>query len=232
MNEKDRASGRRQILQMLGLAGLAAVNPPELEAWLQHVHVVASPQVGKKTQRHYRPLLDGARPKFYKDAEFKTLSALVEQIIPGTDTPGAVGAGAHWYLDAVVEAEPGLQPRFREGLALVNSISSERFGQPFAAAARDQQIAVLRSMLPEGSRGNAFFETVKAMTVVAYYSSEIGLYQELHWVENVVKSDFKSCSHGGHPLDVPARTPARAAARPLRSEWPFPTAGDLPGDDL
>jgi len=246
----QNAFDRRQALyQMLGLVGLtdwAAAHPPELERWLEHVHAVASTEAGQTQARtkRYRPLIEGTKPKFFSESEFKTLSAVVEQIIPATDTPGALGAGVHWYLDIVVQAEPELQPRFRQGLALLDQLARQRFGRLFAEADKEQQAQVLRTLEPQkaggeevsetptGSAGDGFFETVKAMTIVGYYSSEIGLYQELHWVEDVIKGEFTGCPHGGHPLDLPERPSPRAASAEPAFRWPFPGAGELPGDDL
>jgi glucoside 3-dehydrogenase (cytochrome c) hitch-hiker subunit len=205
MNKHDFDNGRREALQvMLGLGGLAALNPPRLQAWLQHIHEVASPQAGGSGQaagRSFRPLLDPGTPKFFSEAEMRTLSALVERIIPTTDTPGASAAGVHWYLDTVIETEPELQREFRDGLAWLNSASGGRFQQPFGDCTQEQQAQVVESMLPKSAPGNDFFETVKLMTIVAYYSSEIGLTQELGWPESVVKRDFIGCPHGGHSLD-------------------------------
>jgi hypothetical protein len=237
MSNHDLDTSRRQALQaMLGLAGLAAFGPPKLQAWLQHVHEVA--QAGSSAQgaaRSFRPLLDPGTPKFFTEAEMKTLSAFVEQILPATDTPGASAAGVHWYLDTVIETEPELQPKFREGLAWLNSASSGRFQQPFGDASQEQQAAVVESMLPEGAAGKEFFETAKVMTIVAYYSSEIGLYQELGWPENVVKWDFVGCPHGGHSLDdvgAGGGSVRAAAEQGLPSPWPSPTQGGFSGEVL
>ncbi len=231
--------GRREALaSIIGLAGLSAAYPAKLQAWLQHVHLVASPpQAGGGSQsssRVYRPLLDPGAPKFFSAEEMKTLSAVVERIIPATDTPGASAAGVHWYLDTVVETDPELQTKFRQGLTLVDSISRQRFQRSFSDATEAQQVAVLESMVPQGASGNDFFATVKVMTIVAYYSSEIGLYQELGWPENVVKFEFLACPHGGHSIDDvgASRQAAQVAEKGLPSPWPSPTPGSFSGEVL
>jgi hypothetical protein len=229
---------RREALgSILGLVGLSAIHPPKLQAWLQHVHLVASPQAGGSGQssgRTYRPLIDPGTPKFFSEAEMKTLSAVVEQIIPTTDTPGASAAGVHWYLDMVAETEPELQTKFREGLALVDSVSRQRFQKLFSEGTQAQQVPVLEWMMLENAPGNEFFTTLKVMTIVAYYSSEIGLYQELQWPENVVKFEFLACPHGGHSIDDvgAGNQAARAAEQALPSPWPSPTPGNFSGEVL
>lgn len=222
--------GRRQaVCQMLGLVGLsdwAASNPPELQAWLEHVHEVA-----EQKQRH-RPLAEGSLPRFFTSQEFKTLSAIVERILPRTETPGAVDAGVHWYLDIVVAGEPGLQGKFRDGLASLDGRSKKQFGRTFSQLKQAEQIQMLESMVPGDGPGHAFFATVKAMTVVGYYSSEMGLYEELQFVDNEYKDEFLGCTHAGHPLEPPAKRGARSDSSASAEQWPFPTRDNITGEDL
>jgi hypothetical protein len=89
-------------------------------------------------------------------------------------------------------------------------------------------------MLPKKAHGNDFFETVKAMTIVGYYSSEIGLFEELHFKGNEALGSFPGCPHGGHPVDVPARKRPGVASLiedPMR-KWPFPSSDNITGEDL
>jgi hypothetical protein len=71
------------------------------------------------------------------------------------------------------------------------------------------------------------------MTIVGYYSSEIGLLQELHFKGNEALSSFPGCPHGGHSLDVPAHRPGVAGVieDPSR-KWPFPSSDNITGADL
>jgi hypothetical protein len=40
-----------------------------------------------------------------------------------------------------------------------------------------------------------FFVTLKQMTVVGYYSSEIGIHQDLEYQGNAYVSEFPECTH-------------------------------------
>ena len=96
------------------------------------------------------------------------------------------------------------------------------------------QNQLLEKMLPKNAPGNDFFETVKAMTLVGYYSSEIGLFEELHFVGNEALGTFPGCPHGGHSVDVPKR---HASMTPLRivdpsRKWPFPSSDNITAEDL
>ncbi len=233
MNEEHtHALGRRQairhMLGLMGMTGWAALNPPEVEAWLNHVHEVAEEH---KKQR--RPLAGGTKPSFFRPQEFRTLTAMVERIIPRTDTPGAADAGVPWYLDIVVAAETELQPKFREGLASLDARSRKQFGRGFSEAGEPEQIRLMEAMVPKDGPGNAFFEMVKAMTIVGYYSSEIGMREELHHKGSEVLDEFPGCPHGGHPVDLPAEPERRSPAHDTKTfRWPFPGHDNITAEDL
>jgi hypothetical protein len=95
------------------------------------------------------------------------------------------------------------------------------------------QIKVLQSLVPKKAHGNDFFETVKSMTIVGYYSSEIGLFEELHFKGNEALSTFPGCPHGGHPVDQPGRRAGivRSIEDPMR-KWPFPNSDNITAEDL
>jgi gluconate 2-dehydrogenase gamma chain len=187
---------RRLLRQALGLMGCAAVTP-SLAAALEHVHQVA------KEKGRFLPIAEGTELQFFNKPEFESLCTLVELILPRTDTPGAKDAGVPWYLDIVVNADPELRTKFRQGLEWLEIHSRQEFGTSFTGGTVDQQVKLLESTLPANSEGHAFFETVKAMTLVGYYSSEIGLREELHYVGDEYLPEFKGCPHGGHSLDLP-----------------------------
>lgn len=129
-----------------------------------------------------------------------TVVAMIDLIIPETDTPGAKGARVNEFIDVILTewATPDERQHFLAGLADVDKQSNELFGKDFAAAAAAQQTALLRAMddaaAPEeeakhhGSsppeerdtqlKGN-FWLAFKRITLHGYYTSEIGFSQEL-----------------------------------------------------
>jgi hypothetical protein len=53
----------------------------------------------------------------------------------------------------------------------------------------------------EGNAGNElerFFVTLKRMTINGYYTSKIGIHQDLQYIGNEYLSDFQGCTHPGH----------------------------------
>lgn len=232
---EELPSDRRQALRyLLGLMAAVAVDPPSADALMAQAHAAHQRSQGKTAaspgEKHkYRPLAEG-NPAFFNASEFRSLTRMVDLIIPRTNTPGAADAGVPLYIDIVAGADEALGRRFRKGLADLDAASRHAAGKNFVDAAATSQAKILQAMLSKNAPGNDFFETVKAMTVVGYYSSEIGLYEELHFVGNQALSTFPGCPHGGHSLDLPARRAPRAAADPARI-WPFPNSDNITGED-
>ena len=228
----DTTLDRRQVLHALGMMAAVGAAPEMLDAWMQQVHH-ESEQSNTPGVKKYRPLAEG-NPTFFNANEYKALTRMVDVIIPRTDTPGAADAGVPLYIDIVVNADRTLAEKFRNGLNQLDAASQKASKRSFADAPEPAQIKVLQSMLSKKAHGNDFFETVKAMTIVGYYSSEIGLFEELHFKGNEALSSFPGCPHGGHPVDVPTRKHQGVASLiedPLR-KWPFPSSDNITGEDL
>jgi gluconate 2-dehydrogenase subunit 3-like protein len=224
---------RRQALRYtLGMMAAVGADPELVDAWMQQVHQESERSNPAPAGKKYRPLAEG-KPAFFNAGEYKTLTRMVDLIIPRTETPGAADAGVPLYIDIVVNSDRALGEKFRAGLNQLDAASQKAGKKNFVDAPERKQIKVLESMLPNRAPGNDFFETVKAMTVVGYYSSEMGLFQELHFKGNEALSSFPGCPHGGHALDVPARKrPGVASIQDSTRKWPFPSSDNITGEDL
>jgi hypothetical protein len=131
-----------------------------------------------------------------------TVVAMIDQILPATDTPGAKAARVNEFIDVIFTEWATVDERknFLSGLADVDRQSNSLFAKDFAASSAEQQIALLRSIdeaaaiarsVPKdrprfwepGGRDTQlqgdFFSVFKNMTVHGYYTSEIGFAQEL-----------------------------------------------------
>lgn len=135
-----------------------------------------------------------------------TVVAMIDQIIPATDTPGAKGALVNEFIDVILTewATDGERKKFLDGLADVDKQSNALFSKDFAAAATEQQLSLLRSMDEAAAIARSrekeekeertpfweaegrdtqmqddFFTVFKNMTLHGYYTSQIGFEQEL-----------------------------------------------------
>jgi hypothetical protein len=146
-------------------------------------------------------------PKVLSAHQFQTVGALVDLIIPPTETPGAKAALVDRLVDSVLEsATESSRTQFLSGLGWLDGRSRALFAQDFAMATATQQTDLLTrlsnsvdSAAPaEGSAGVEFFVAIKSMTIVGYYSTEIGLRQELNDPGVLVLARFEGCTHPEH----------------------------------
>jgi hypothetical protein len=128
--------------------------------------------------------------------------AMIDQIIPATETPGAKGARVNEFIDVILTEWANDEERrnFLSGLADVDKQSNTLFGKNFSDSSPDQQLTLLRSLdesaavirsarkpgapfwEPDGrdtQLQDDFFTIFKKMTLHGYYTSEIGFTQEL-----------------------------------------------------
>jgi glucoside 3-dehydrogenase (cytochrome c) hitch-hiker subunit len=175
---------RREALRVLTAGALLPALSPELFGFFRDAH----PSVG------YALRTLGPHQN-------DTVVALMDLIIPATDTPGAKGARVNEFIDVILTdwAAPEERQHFLGGLANVDQQSNGLFGKTFVEASPTQQTALLRSMddaaasertlkrhhgaVPPKERdtqlkGN-FWTVFKRITLHGYYTSEIGFTQEL-----------------------------------------------------
>ena len=186
---------RRDALRILAIApavlpavGSGAQQTKEVQTQPGHLHAGPQIQVPEPT-----------KPTFFQPAEFRTVEALSERIIPRSETPGAKDAGVALLIDKAIVADPTLINPFRAGIADLNALAISMYGIEFAALKENQQIAVLTPLsLETDSSLGKFFAMVKDMTVDAYYKSEGGLKTELGWHGNTYLASFPGCDHPEH----------------------------------
>src|SRR5580658_8428011 len=137
------------------------------------------------------------QPRFFTPAEFALLDELTEAIIPSDDhSPGARAAQVAAYIDArVAEAfEAKERDDWRDGLKLVEGLSREMHGHAFMDASPEQRIAVLTRMAKNEMNAKTpeevFFRELKHATAHAYYTSKIGIHQEMEYKGNVMLEEF------------------------------------------
>jgi hypothetical protein len=103
----------------------------------------------------------------------------------------------------VISESPDLTKQtWREGLAAINKLSRDKFGKSFADSSADQQIQLLKEISKNEKSPQTveekFFRTIKYATADGYYTSEIGIKQELHYKGNSYLKEFTGCTHPEH----------------------------------
>jgi hypothetical protein len=141
-------------------------------------------------------------PKFFSPSEIELTATLAELIIPRTDTPGARAARVQELIDLTLSEEtPDAQKRFLEGLAWVDQRSRTLHSLDFLKLTTPEQTAILSSMASPNNTKHAFFQELRERTVFAYYTSEIGIHQELNYQGHEVIEHWPGCPHPDHHGD-------------------------------
>ena len=135
--------------------------------------------------------------KFFSKDEFAMVDELSELIIPADEhSPGARAAQVAAYIDGRLaesfEDEP--KRRWHEGLARINSLSEEMHGRPFMQSTPEQRLALLTRVAKNEEKPETpeehFFQELKGRTARAYYTSKIGIHQEMEYKGNVLLQKF------------------------------------------
>ena len=192
---------RRDALKRLAAGGAAAATA---SFW---VDALASAAEQHAAHYHAATAVPAAAwtPNVLTPAQNETVVALAEIIIPQTETAGATKARVNEVIDGVLaDALPENRQRFLEGLAWLDTHTIEAHGAPFTKLSPDQQLAVatalskLRSDTSASQPGAEFFAAFKSLTVTGYYTSEIGMKEEIGDDGLMFFTEFKGCTHPEH----------------------------------
>ena len=157
---------------------------------------IAAAQVGPFMSRAAVAAAADAAPEFLDAADFALVERLVDVMIPETDTPGAVDAGVHYFIDLMLAewATPGRQARFRQGLRQLADRLRSPAGEAFVETGPDVQFELLRALdaaaFAEDADGD-FYREFKRLVLFGYYSSEAGATLELQY--EALQPDYKAC---------------------------------------
>jgi hypothetical protein len=187
---------RRTALRALA-AGAAAAWVDSLSALAaQHAHSPAA-QAAIAAQEW--------TPRVLNPQQNETIIALTELIIPQTETPGAKAARVNRFIDAVLQrAKPADRDSFLRGLTWMDERSRTQFRTDFVAATPAQQTELLTTLAKGDGEtadlgaGIQFFRAIKSMTIDGYYTTEIGLRQELGDNGQLFLPQFAGCDHPEH----------------------------------
>jgi len=194
---------RRQALRTLAFGGIGAVAAP---AWAETLAEIAR---GHADHAHTAVTAAAEAapwtPKVFDAHQNETVVLLSEMIIPQTDTPGARAAKVNEFVDLVLsDATESDRKQFLKGLAWMDARAQELFGTDFVSAAPEQQTALLTILASaknkafEDQVGIDFFNAIKGLTITGYYTSEIGMKQELGDDGQLFFLEYPGCTHPQH----------------------------------
>jgi len=138
----------------------------------------------KKSEPEWAPLILSRQQQ-------TIISALSDQIMPPTDTPGAVDAGVPGFIEILLKEVF----RLRDARNLLSDLDGFNmnckvmFGNTFVDCSNEQQAEWLKKVSNTSHANNALFEKVKELVVGAYFTSEKGMKQNFDYVPIPKKFD-------------------------------------------
>jgi len=190
------STSRRQIIKQLtasvaaGAFPIFGQNPP--------------PESHHSPQPVTKQAAEAYRYRYFRPEQLSTLEALTETIIPTDEhSPGAKEARVVEYIDTMVaDAPEAVKRQWDIGLVLANNMAQNGFGKPYGECSALEQIAVMSEFAGEENGRDTpeekFFLLLKRATIDGYYTSKIGIHQDLQYQGNVTLPEFPGC--GGKEL--------------------------------
>jgi hypothetical protein len=127
-------------------------------------------------------------------ADLALLDEIGETIIPTTNTPGAKAAKIGAFMVMMVNDcyDDAHHAAFKAGLPAINAASRSKFGHDFMAATPAERTALLNELDAEQKQHQStkakdapahYFRMMRQLTIVGYFTSEIGATQALNFSE-------------------------------------------------
>jgi gluconate 2-dehydrogenase gamma chain len=167
---------RREALSRAGMVLGYAVSAPVLAGIMQGCK--ASPELTYK-------------PDFFNEEQAGIVSEVAELIIPRTDTPGAKDVGVPRFIDQLIKEcfKKEDQDKFLSSLKEFNDESEKAYGDSFLDLSPDKRQEFVKKqhdaaidVLKKGEKKEwPFILRTKELTVVGFFTSEVGATQVLHY---------------------------------------------------
>jgi hypothetical protein len=184
------SSDRRSLLKIIGSIGATCAYP-----------FAGDELFGQTVEAHQHAQTVQESEHFLRDGDFRTLSRITDLIIPETDTPGAIGAGVPDFVDRVISQTTDHQNVVADGLRWLDEEGKRTGGRPFIELTEEQQLQILLPLCeasdnnPQNPARNVqFFTLIKSLTADGYYTSKVGLMEELGYQGNKVRASYPACT--------------------------------------
>lgn len=142
----------------------------------------------------------------FTDQEIQFLNEVSETILPETNTPGAKAANVGGFMAVMVNDcyEPRDQKAFKQGITTLDAVCEKMHKTSFMKASAAQRLALLTSLdkeakLYQSKKGemeeaerkkdkdfpglpNHYFLMMKQLTMLGYFTSEVGCTQALRYL--------------------------------------------------
>jgi hypothetical protein len=200
-DEKDNISRRRALKVIAVGVGTASALPilnNQAQSQEAHMHHGAAKKAAAPANGTPQA------PKFFNAQQLALVTTMSDIIIPTDEhSPGAKAAEVPAFIDLMVSESPEeTKTLWRDGLAAVEKMSQSKFSKDFNGASAEQQISLMTEISKNERNPKTieerFFRALKNLTIDGYYTSEIGIKQDLQYKGNTYMKEFKGCTHPEH----------------------------------
>jgi hypothetical protein len=151
-------------------------------------------------QKTPAPAVARTAGEIFSAADIEYLAEIADTILPDTSTPGAKAAGVGPFIALMVKDTyyPEDQAIFTKGLATLNDECVAKTGASFMGASPEQRLALLERIdreqheymdgLDEDAPAH-YFRMLKELTLLGYFTSEIGYTQAMRYAETPGRYD-------------------------------------------
>jgi gluconate 2-dehydrogenase gamma chain len=122
------------------------------------------------------------KQKFFDAHEMATITLIADLIIPKDQHSGSASdAGVPAFIEFIVKDEPVHQLPMRGGLRWLDIQCLNRNGKDFQGCTPDQRIAMLQDIAypmkakPETQQGVAFFNKIRDLTAIGFFTTKMGI---------------------------------------------------------
>jgi len=136
-------------------------------------------------------------PAVLSQEQSDMLAEITERILPRTTTPGAKDVYVHRFIDVLLDKYMPKDEvdQFIKGLDSVNTKSQAAYQKPFIDLSDENKDAILTDLHAEaekmGRTPTPFFNAVKELTLVGYFTSEKVGKEVLNW--DPVPGKYDNC---------------------------------------
>lgn len=134
--------------------------------------------------------------------EIAYLDEIADTILPTTSTPGAKAAQVGQFMTVMVRDcyEAKDQKAFRDGMDQINELSEKQFNNSFMKISPEQRQQLLVTLDAEAKEQHKtkkpeeathYFRLMKELTLLGYFTSEVGSTQALRYV--AVPGRYDAC---------------------------------------
>jgi len=197
--EIDLRQDRRQWLKTSAVLLGASLLPPAAETSEAPPPAQSTPKAPPRHAHETR-----ATARFFTPEQHAMVDELTETILPeDSRCGGAKAARVTDFIDKTLrETQDEEQKRtWREGLPLVDSMSRHYNGKSFVDASPEERVAIL-TVLSDNDRMTdlpevRFFKDLKHLTIIGYYTSKVGIHDDLQYKGNRVLQEYTGCEDQG-----------------------------------